>query len=369
MSGEFDPAAELGLFPDKTFICSCRGFITKNDSVRDLCERFIRNGGHFYDVLARYDDLTAYVLGREEATGGRCIKWAVPFLKAFGATDHLIKKFSRETMEFMPNAARTMGYISKILPTFISSSMYEHTMMEVMDALDAPLCEQYCSQAEIDQANFSRTEARKIRDMAEEITALRIPKVKYELNVPMEVDEADVRIIKTLDSIFQDRMPELSAMNLMESISIVTAHKKAYQLLDIRRQTNIDLDSTFCIGGDKSDFQTMDLVKDSGGMAISYNGSEYAVRGCNIAILSKESTAGAVFAAEFYDKGLQAVLDLASNWERSYLKKADVHDTHLMETMLAENPRKLPEVFIIDKDNVDEISEKSDAYRKKILGI
>ena len=53
MSGEFDPAAELGLFPDKTFVCNCRGFITKNDAVRDLCDRFIRNGGHFYDVLRR----------------------------------------------------------------------------------------------------------------------------------------------------------------------------------------------------------------------------------------------------------------------------------------------------------------------------
>ena len=369
MTGEFDPAAELGLFPDKTFICNCRGFITKNNSVRDLCERFIRNGGHFYDVLARYDELTTYVLGREEATGGSCIKWAVPFLKAFGATDHLMHQYSRESMVLMPNAARTMGYISKILPTFISSSMYEHTMMEVMDAIDAPLCEQYCSKAEMDQANFGRAEARKLRDMAQEISALRIPKVDYELNVPMEVDEADIKIIKTLDTILQDRMPELSAMNLMESLTIVTSHKKAYQLLDIRRQTNIDLDSTFYIGGDQSDFQSLDLVKDSGGMAVSFNGSEYAVRGSNIAILSKESTVGAVFAEEFYDKGLQAVLDLASNWDRKYLKNADVHDTHLMQTMLSENPRKLPEVYIIDKDNVDEISEKSDAYRRKLLGI
>lgn len=369
MSGEFDPAAELGLFPDKTFVCNCRGFITKNDAVRDLCDRFIRNGGHFYDVLRRYDELTAYVLGREEATGASCIQWAIPFLKAFGATDHLMHQYSKETMELMPNAARTMNYISKILPTFITSSMYEHTMMEVMESLDAPLCETFCSKAEMDQAEFGRAESRKIREMAQEIASLRIPKVEYKLNVPMEVHADDIKIIRTLDDILQERIPQLSAMNLMESLTIVTAHKKAYQLLDIRRQTSIDLDSTFYIGGEQSDYQAMDLVRDSGGMAVAFNGSEYAVRGCNIAILSKESTVGAVFAAEFYDKGLQAVLDLASNWERKYLKNADVHDVNLMQAMLKENPRKLPEVYIVDRKNVDEISEKSDAYRKKLLGI
>lgn len=369
MSGEFDPAAELGLFPDKTFICNCRGFITKNNAVRDLCDRFIRNGGHVYDVLCRYDDLTAYVLGREEATGASCIKWAVPFLKAFGATDHMMHRYSTETLELMPNADRAMRYISAILPTFITSSMYGQTMMAVQDAIGSPLCECFCSTAELDQAEFGRAESRKLREMAQEIGALRIPKVEYKLNVPMEVHPDDIRIIRTLDSILQERIPELSAMNLMESLTVVTAHKKAYQLLDIRRQTAIDLDSVFYIGGEQSDYQSMDLVRDSGGMAVAFNGSEYAVRGSNIAILSKDSTVGAVFAAEFYDRGLQAVLDLANNWDRKYLKNADVHDRNLMQAMLEANPRRLPEVYVVDKNNVDEIAEKSNAYRRKLLGI
>ena len=101
MPGEFDPAEELGLFPDRIFVCNCRGFITKNNYLRDLCARFIRNGAHFFDVLVRYDELTAYVLGREEATAGNFVKWVVPFLKANGATDHLIDRFGMEDMQLM----------------------------------------------------------------------------------------------------------------------------------------------------------------------------------------------------------------------------------------------------------------------------
>lgn len=90
MSGEFDPTEELKQFSNKIFICNCRGFLTKNNNIRDICDKMIHNGGHFYDVLVRYDYLVSYVLGREEAIMGNSLIWILPFLKAFGATDHLI---------------------------------------------------------------------------------------------------------------------------------------------------------------------------------------------------------------------------------------------------------------------------------------
>ena len=334
MTGEFDPAAELGLFPDKTFVCNCRGFITMNNCVRDLCARYISNGAHLYDVLCRYDDLTAYVLGREEATPGDFLKWVVPFLKAFGATDHTICEYSRECMKLMPGASTTMGYISKLMPTFITSSMYEHTMLPVMDALDAPLCEYCCSMAEVDQANFGRAESRKLREIAQEIASLRVPKTVYELNVPMEVDPDDVKIIKVMDKVLGEKFPEMTAMTLMESMNAINSHKKAYRLLDIRRQTNIDLDSTFYIGGDQTDYQPMDLVRDSGGMSVAFNGTDFAVRGSRIAILSRNSIVGALLAYEFYNKGLQSVLDLANNWDRKTIKEYGIQDRNLLDSFL-----------------------------------
>lgn len=368
MPGEFDPAEELGLFPDRIFVTNCRGFITMNNYLRDLCARFIRNGAHFYDVMLRYDELTAYVLGREEATAGNVIKWVVPFLKAHGATNHLVKTFGREDLRLMPGATTAMRYISSQMPSFLTTSIFEHGMMDISDELNVPTVETACSKMDLDTVQFSRTEARKLREMTEMVSSLRIPRVEYELNVPMEVDEADVRIIRTLDDILHDRIPELNAMSLMESVTPVTSHKKAYQLLDIRRQTNIDLDSTFYIGGDNTDFQALDLIRDSGGVAVSFNGTDFAVRGSTIAILSKDSTVGAVFAEQFFSRGIESVLDLARNWDRKYLKEAEFPDRNLVDAMLAAHPRKLPEVYIVDRKNVDEVAAKSAAYRKKLLG-
>ncbi len=368
MPGEYDPAEELGLFPDRIFVTNLSGFILKNNTLRDLCGRFIRNGTHFYDVIRRYDSLTAYVLGREEATAGNTVKWVIPFLKANGATDHLVQQTYADTLQLMPGSEDALRFISRLLPTFVTTSLYEHGWMTVADRIDAPLCEVFCSKMDLDHVQFGRSDARRIREMCDEINSLRIPKTVYELNVPMEVDSDDIRIIKTLDDIFQNRLPELPAMGLMESSNPVTSHRKAYQLLDIRKQTNIDLDCTMYIGGEDTDYQCLDLVRDAGGVALSFNGSDFAVRGCNIAVMSKDSTVGAVFASLFNDRGIEAILDLAANWDRQYLKKCEFPDRNLLDRMLQAHPRRLPEVYAVDKSNVDEIAKKSAEFRKKLIG-
>lgn len=339
-----------------------------NCTLRDVCARFIRNGAHFYDVVKRYDALTAYVLGREEATAGNTVKWVVPFLKANGATDFLVRKCYEETIRLMPGAGEALGFASRLLPTFVSTSMYEHGWMSVAERTDAPLCEVFCSRMDLDHMQFGRSDSRRMREMCDRVTALRIPKTEYELNVPMEVDEADVRIIKVMDDILQNQIPELPAMGLMESTNPVTSHRKAYQLLDVRKQTGIDLDSTMYIGGEDTDYQCLDLVRDAGGVSVSFNGTDFAVRGSNIAIMSRDSTVGAVFTSLFYDRGLEAILELAGNWNRKYLKTCEFPDRNLLDRMLAANPRKLPEVHVVDKGNVDEVAAKSAAYRKRLMG-
>ncbi len=51
MAGEFDPTNELGLFAEKVLNCGVRGFLTRGDSLRHMCRRFIPNGDRFLDVL------------------------------------------------------------------------------------------------------------------------------------------------------------------------------------------------------------------------------------------------------------------------------------------------------------------------------
>ena len=324
----------------------------------------MENGGHFYDVLDRYDRLTAYVLSREDATAGSCCKWCVPFLKAYGATDHLIHQNSRKNLRMMPNADRTMRYISNLMPAYINTSVFEHGMMEILDRLGAPLCQISDTKLCVDQSMMGRSEARKLRELAAEIATLRIPDTFYELNVPTELKDEDVTIIRTLDSVLPGKVSSLGAMGLMESVDPMTSHKKAYRMLDIRRLTAIDLDSTMYVGSASTDFQPLDLVRDGNGLSVSFNGEEFAVRGSNVAVLSEDTTVASVFASVFFDKGTVNATLMAENWSRDYLRKMDFPDQALLDSFLRENPDGLPEVHLVTEKNVDEVSKRSDAFRR-----
>ncbi|MBO4357180.1 MAG: hypothetical protein J5813_03295 [Candidatus Methanomethylophilaceae archaeon] len=369
MPDEFDPTVELGLPPDRYIVCTCRGFLTKNNDLRDLCGKFIENGEHVFDVIERYDRLTSYVLNREDSTSGSYYKWCVPFLKAYGATDHLIYKYSKEDLEMLGNAKRTMNYISNLLPTYLNTSTYEHGMLEVLDRIDSPLIQMSCTNLCIDQCMMGRAESRKLRDIAKEIGELKVPDKFYELNVPTELMDEDIQIIKKMDDIISNRIPDAGAMSLMESTDALTSHRKAYRMLDIRRLTAIDLDCTMYIGSSSTDFQPMDLIHEAGGLSVSYNGEDFAVRGATIAVLSEDTTVGAIFASMFTDKGPQAAIELAENWDRKYLKNTNFPDSNLMDTFLREHPGQLPEVYVLNNNNVDEIAKRSDEYRKALLGI
>ena len=368
MPDEFDPTVELGLPPDRYSVCTCHGFLVRNDLIRDLCGEFIDNGEHFYRVIERYDRLTSYVLNREDATAGSFVKWCVPFMKAYGATDHLIHDCSVENLEMMPNAARTMKYISNLLPTHITTYFYEHSTMEIRERMGYNLCDFADTKLCIDQSILGRQESRKLREIAEEICALDVPEGFYQLNVPTELLDEDIKIIKTMDSVLSERISDAGALGLMESTDPMTSHKKAYRMLDIRRQTAIDLDMTMYVGSSSTDFQPMDLVRDAEGLSISFNGEDFAVRGSNVAILSEDTTVVALFASVFMDKGPIASMKLAENWGREYLESIEFPDQSLMDAFLRENPDDLPEVYKVDDDNVDDISKKSDLYRRKILG-
>lgn len=365
--GEYDGLDELGLTHDKQLICGCKGFLQTNDSTRDLCGRFIQNGEKFYDLVTRYDDMVAYVLNRDGGRSGSTVKFVAPFLKAFGATDYTLHQCCDSSLRVMPEAGKVMRYLMNLLPTFISTSSYEHNVMALCDRIGMSRELADCSQVSLDDYDLSRQEGRTLREFASQITSLRLPRHEYELNVPLEMEECEIALITAMDRIFDDKIGKMDANRIMTEMKSVGANEKAYTVLDIRKRTLIDLEGTAYIGGDMIDYPALDLVKDGGGLSIAFNGSEFAVHGCNIAVMSRDCTVAAVLVQEFYNEGTEAALDLANNWDRKTLEKRDCPDRHLMDAMLLANPRKLPEVHVIDRSNVTEIGKKSDRYRKKLF--
>jgi len=364
---EFDPAAELGLVHDKQFVCSSTGFLQLNNSSRDLCERFIDHGDKLYDLISRYDYVVSYILNRPDIRSGNVTRYISPFLKAFGVTDFGAMDHCRKKLNPMPEAKRVMKHLMDTLPTFVSTSSFEHNVIGLCSELDIPSVIVDRSDVSFDDFNMDKQEARSIREIANSFTSLRMPGQKYELDAMVELDRDEIDLVVALDKVFCDQYRDLFTSGTIKQFRSVGADSKAHFLLDLRQRTSIDFDGTAYVGGDMTDILALDSIKNRGGLALSFNGCDFAVRNSNIAVMSRDCTVAAVLVQEFYNEGIEAVFDLVESWDRKTLEKKDFPDPYLMRTMLGSNPKKLPEVYIVKKDNADEIAKKSEKFRKNFF--
>jgi len=364
---EFDPTAELGLIHDKQLVCSSKGFLQSNNSSRDLCKRFIDNGDKLYDMVSRYDDIVNFVLNRSEGRSGNTVRFIAPFLKAFGMTDYTAMTQCDRSMKLMPEAKRVMGHLMQTMPTFVTTTSYEHNILNLCSELDIPRTVVDCTEITFDDHEMTRQTAKSVREMAGRISNLRMPRQEYELNVPVKLQQDEVDMVLTLDEIFNEKFKEMPIAEMMKQFRPVGANEKAYFLIDLRKRTQVDFEGTAFIGGDITDMHALDTIQDRGGLALSFNGCDFAVRKSNIAVMSRDCTVAAVLVQEFYNEGIEAVFDLVENWNRKTLSEKDFPDPYLMKMMLASNPKKLPEVHIVNDDNMDMVAKKSDKFRSELL--
>lgn len=363
---EYDPLEEMGFSQDKQFVCGDAGFISANDNARRMCARLIRNGGRLYDVISRYDDLVTYALSREDVRFGSTMKMILPFLNAFGATDHWAYEFAKEDLEIFPGADKAMRYAGSLLPSYINTCSYEHHMMAVCDAIGFPISNVSCTQASFDAVKVGKSEARELKGISDRISELKLPSTPYPLDKADRLEDEDAAIVNVLDSFFLDRLPKMEIGDPLKQVSVVGTNEKAYVLLEIRRRTDIEFSDTVYVGGNPTDNQAMDLVKDNSGLSISFNGDECAVKSCNVAVMGKDATAVAVLTSEFYSEGIEAVFSLVESWDREKLKSYPCADRHLMDAMLKANPRSLPVIRRVGRKNLKEITQESVAFRRKM---
>ncbi|MCQ2053007.1 MAG: hypothetical protein MJZ03_03630 [archaeon] len=359
---EYDLMEELGFIEDNQLILDCDGVFTCNNYVKNLCTKMIRNGGKFFDVISRYEDLTTFALREEKPV--QAVKIITPFLKAFGVTDHYAYNFAKKDLKVMSGARTTMGYLQNLLPTFITTDSYEHHVMAICDSLNVPMEMVTCSKIVFDSDCTNKQENKRLRELSNKIASLKIPDINYSFTGLEYLHNDDVKIVDTMNKIVEEII-EMETWSFFEDVFSVNVNEKVCTMMEIKKKTSIEFENTVFIGSDVDDYRSLDIINNDGGLAISFNGSEYAVRGCNVAVVSSNTIVLDVLVGEFYNEGIQAVADIINNWNKDYLKSCKCSDRNLMDRMLEIFPAKLPIVKIVDDYNVDAIARDSEMYRKK----
>lgn len=350
----------------KIFVSDCEGPISKNDNAFELSRWLIPEGDKFFTLISRYDDVLADIVKRPGYKAGDTLKLIVPFLKAYGATNEKIRFFSKETLLLVSGATETLHYIRSIMPSFIVSASYEPYIHALCEIIKFPKENVYCTKIDIDKYELPEDEAKRLRSLREEIVKMpmiEVPEGAASLNdLPSETQ----RTIKRLDEIFWNEVSGMSIGQVFREINPVGGYEKVKAIKEITSIFGVKPSSVIYIGDSITDVEPFRFVKESGGLTISFNGNQYAIREAEIAVLSHHTIILAILAELFNKFNKSFILSLAENWDISLL--SDYCSPLLLKHLRNLYPEKLPWVERITPKNMERLAQESTAFRKTVRG-
>jgi energy-converting hydrogenase A subunit R len=151
-------------------------------------------------------------------------------------------------------------------------------------------------------------------------------------------------------------------------VNPVGGFEKADAIKESVNTLHATLADVMYVGDSITDEEAFKLVKEGGGLAVSFNGNQYAVSNSEIALMSADSIITAIVADTFIKFGKNKTLGLVAEWNNRTLLESSA-DQSLVKSFLKSHPKELPKAKIITSENMESLAEESSAFRRKVRGI
>lgn len=331
----------------KVFISDCEGPISINDNAFELAGHYIEDGEKFFTIISKYDDILVDEVKREGYYAGGTLKLIVPFFKAYGATNKEIVEFSAKNVLLVPGAKETLKYVKEIMPSFIVSTSYNQYIQALCDLIDFPFENTYSTYLDIDGYSITNDDKGKLMEFRKTI-----------------MENPDFEII---DKIFLDEILNLPIHEIMKNVNPVGGEGKKEAVQDIISKFGYLNSDIMYVGDSITDVEPLRFVKEQGGLAISFNGNEYAIREAEIAIMADNAVMTSIIADLFNKFGKKEVI----NFIKSYMEnQEDAINKFPIDNGLKEAIKQvnLPKIAIISSENFENIVDESKTFRNIVRG-
>jgi len=328
----------------RVFISDCEGPVSINDNAFELAGHFIENGEKFFTVVSKYDDILAENK-REGYHAGGTLKLIVPFLKAYGATNEDIIEFSK--VHLVPGAKEMLNFVNNTMPSFIVSTSYKQYIQALCDLTGFPFENTYSTNLNIDKYPITPSDREKIVEFRKAI-----------------IENPDFEI---LDKIFWDEILKLSVHEMMKNVNPVGGEGKKKAVLDIVSKYGFKEPDIMYVGDSITDVEALKFVKEHGGLAISFNGNEYAVKSAEIAVMADNTVIISIIADLFNKSGKLEVI----NFIKSYMDNPeDALNKYAVNKGLKEiiKHTNLPKIAVITRENYERVVNESKTFRNIVRG-
>lgn len=351
----------------RVFITDCEGPVSKNDNAFELTRHFVPEGEKFFTQISRYDDVLADIVKRDGYKAGDTLKLIVPFLKAHGVTNNKMREFSTQNIFLMPGAKEALQLIKSEMPSFIVSTSYEHYLRALCEALDFPYDNTYSTPLNIDAYLMSNEERERLERFRREISAMPLIEIPEGAESLQDLSEKSQQAVERLDEIFWREIMQGESGAMLRGVNPVGGVEKARAARKIAEAAEVNLSSMMYVGDSITDVECFRLVREEGGVTVSFNGNAYAVREAEIAVLSTNAIVVAVIADVFNRLGKESLYSLVDNWEYTSLKDYNVNSL-LLERLRGIFTEGLPKVSRITEQNAKKLASESSAFRKLVRG-
>jgi energy-converting hydrogenase A subunit R len=349
------------------FVSDCEGPISKNDNAFEITKNFIPQGAKLFNLISKYDDVRADILKIPGYDAGSTLKLILPFLKAYDVTESNIEQFSAETLLLLADSKVSLKYIRKISPAFIVSTSYEQYIKVLCDALNFPYENAYCTKLSIDKYMISDKEKKDLRKIASELSELSPIIIPSNANTLNDFSLETQKIIRRLDTIFWKEISNSHLSRFFYDVIPIGGYQKAEAIRDVTRKMNCSIKNVIFFGDSITDLEAFNLVKKNGGLAVSFNGNQYAVKNAEVVVLSNSNLVIAIINDLFCKFGTEKTVQLLKNWSVKTLKEADLNND-LLSLFLNNYQEKLPMVKILTSKNTNLLVDESNKFRKSVRG-
>ena len=351
----------------RVFTSDCEGPISKNDNAFEITAQFVPNGNKLFALISRYDDVLADAVKRQGYSAGGTLKLILPFLKAYGVTDNQMSEFSAQNLVLIAGSQYALQYVREIASAFIVSTSYEHYIRALCEALGFPYENTYCTQLSLDEYQLSAQEKLRLQEIAGEIAQMPMLTIPHSAKSVKDFSGTDQETLNRLDELFWNEIANMRIGRVFSEVKTVGGEQKAEAIRDAAKKLGAPLADVMYVGDSITDAEAFKLVRDSGGLTVSFNGNEYAVKNAEAAVLSENNIVTAAIADLFFKLGKRETLHVLQNWNREPLRKTTV-SRQLLNKLFALYPEALPKVQIVTAENMETLVKESSEFRKSVRG-
>jgi energy-converting hydrogenase A subunit R len=290
----------------RTICFDLEGPLSPQDNAYEVMKLIGPAGARIFEAISRYDDLLA-LEGRSDYEPGDTLALIVPFFLLHGITEADIQAVSArakivEGAAYLFDQLRAEGW-----EIFIISTSYEQHAFNIGQQLTVPRDHIICTRLTLRERKRQLPEAffRLIR--ATEAALL-------DLSAVLEHDET-ARLKELLDTLFFQQLPALGYE--IFATRVIGGERKAEAVRRIARERGVAIRDIIAVGDSITDFKMLREVAAHNGIAVVFNGNEYAVPYANVGLASVDIRFLYLICRAFERGGKEAALALVTGWEEN----------------------------------------------------